>query len=81
MTADQLAKLKWQCRRGTKELDQLLMGFIDQHYLALTPFEKNLFIDLLNQQDSLLIGLFFSDKTSESNALQQLVKKIRNTTV
>ncbi len=42
-----LAKLKWRCRRGTKELDYLLEAYLEQHYQDANKKEQNLFIELL----------------------------------
>ncbi len=43
----QLAKLRWQCRRGTKELDLLLQRYLDSGYLLADDEEQALFAQLL----------------------------------
>jgi antitoxin CptB len=52
---DQLAKLKWQCRRGTKELDLLLNHYLDTRYQDADDTEKRYFVDLLDLEDSVLM--------------------------
>ncbi len=47
----ELARLRWQCRRGLLELDLVLTAFLDQHYSSLTPLEIAAFIDLLDRPD------------------------------
>ncbi len=71
------AKLKWRCRRGTKELDSLLEGYLDKHYYQANSEEQGLFIELLNSQDSQLIWYLLGDQLPESEGLARLVKKIR----
>ena len=52
----QLAKLRWQCRRGTKELDLLLQRYLDSGYLLADDEEKALFVELLELEDDELEG-------------------------
>jgi antitoxin CptB len=52
---DQIAKLKWQCRRGTKELDFLLNRYLETEYLLASDKEKALFVELLQLEDDRLI--------------------------
>ncbi|MFU8789631.1 MAG: succinate dehydrogenase assembly factor 2, partial [Methylobacter sp.] len=58
---DELAKLKWQCRRGTKELDKLLNRYLDIDYPAADQQERDLFIELLGMEDDLLIGVLMGN--------------------
>lgn len=71
------AKLKWQCRRGTKELDSLLESFLINN---VNPTNTDLFIDLLSLQDSQLISFLLGERRPESTELATLVKQIRNNT-
>lgn len=48
---DDIARLRWQCRRGLLELDYLLEGFLDQKYAALSDEDKLRFITLLGYTD------------------------------
>lgn len=43
-----LKRLRWRCRRGTRELDALLGGWLDRH--AAAP-DLDAFDALLDQQD------------------------------
>ncbi|MGZ5008749.1 MAG: FAD assembly factor SdhE [Methylobacter sp.] len=52
---DELARLKWQCRRGTKELDFLLNRYLETGYLAAEQGEKDLFVELLGLEDDVLV--------------------------
>jgi len=74
---DDTSKLKWRCRRGTKELDFLLEGYLMEYYAQANNEEQLLFIDLLTFQDSQLILYLLGDKKSESKDIDQLLKKIK----
>ena len=70
------AKLHWQCRRGTKELDFLLLRYLDINYVLADKEEQSCFIELLALEDDVLLGLLLSDVTVESVAMQALIGKI-----
>jgi antitoxin CptB len=74
---DQLPKLRWQCRRGTKELDFLLLRYLESEYLLADEEEKALFVELLALEDDELLGFFLGELDVESEELKFLVKKIR----
>ena len=44
-------RLRWRCRRGTRELDQLLGGWLENRYEAASPAMREGFAGLLEQQD------------------------------
>ncbi|NOQ76837.1 MAG: succinate dehydrogenase assembly factor 2 [Methylococcaceae bacterium] len=72
-----IAKLKWHCRRGTKELDFLLEGYLNTFYGQDTDENKALFRELLSMQDTQLIWFLLGDQVPTSKGLATLVKKIR----
>jgi antitoxin CptB len=53
----QLSKLRWQCRRGTKELDLLLQRYLATGYLSADAKEKALFLELLKLEDDDLFSV------------------------
>ena len=44
-------RLRWRCRRGMRELDQLLGGWLDMHYVHADEAAKAAFAELLEQPD------------------------------
>ena len=72
-----LAKLRWQCRRGTKELDFLLLRYLDLEYELADAEEKALFVELLAQEDDQLILTLLGDLDVATTAMKVLVGKIR----
>ena len=75
---ESIFKLKWRCRRGTKELDYLLEGYLDKDYNLANKDEKVLFVELLTLEDSQLISFLLGEQLPVSKGLARLVKKIRN---
>ncbi|MDO9214077.1 MAG: succinate dehydrogenase assembly factor 2 [Methylococcales bacterium] len=58
----ELAKVKWQCRRGMKELDLLLENYLATDYLTADTAEKTRFAQLLClEDDELLVVLLNGD--------------------
>lgn len=53
----ELARLQWRCRRGMRELDNLLRSWLDNHYDNATEADQAKFRELLEQPDPLLIAL------------------------
>ena len=70
-------QLKWQCRRGMLELDNLLIPFLEQCPDTRLPFVKN----LLEAEDPQLYDWFYCGVTPPQD-LQEIVDVIlewRNT--
>ena len=74
---NQLARLRWQCRRGTKELDLLLQRYLDSGYLLADDEEKALFVELLELEDDELVGVLMGELEVETGEMKVLVEKIR----
>jgi len=64
----ELAKLKWQCRRGSLELDLLLQHYLDNSYLQADSDEQERFAKLLELDDEALLA-FFTNKCLSSSPL------------
>ncbi len=72
---DELARLRWQCRRGTKELDFLLNRYLETGYLAADQRERDLFLELLGMEDDQLIGVLMGALDMEG--MGELIGKVR----
>jgi len=73
-----VAKLYWQCRRGTLELDLLLKRYLDTQYVLADVDEKKCFMALLVLEDDVLSSLLVSDLAIDSLTMKALLVKIRN---
>lgn len=49
--ASRIKRLRWRCRRGTRELDALLAGWLEQHGTAPDEAQVEAFDALLDEQD------------------------------
>ncbi len=59
-----LKKLRWRCRRGTKELDLILLGYLENQYPSATLEEQQAFEALLELPDDCLWRHFLDDDKS-----------------
>lgn len=59
---EELGKLRWRCRRGMKELDILLVRYLDQRFCAASRPEQGRFWQLLEIPDPLLYAYCLGSK-------------------
>lgn len=76
--AQPLARLSWQCRRGTQELDLLLAHFLHTAYAQCEPAEQTAFQELLQCEDAQLLSFFLGEQQPTSASWCRVVDKIRN---
>ena len=50
----ELRKLRWRCRRGMRELDQLLERWLDRAWRQSPTAEREVFLRLLDSEDDRL---------------------------
>ncbi len=49
--ARELGRLRWRCRRGMRELDELLRGYLDREFAAASTADRDAFRRLLEIPD------------------------------
>lgn len=47
----EIGQLRWRCRRGMRELDRLLIAYLNDHYAAASAAEQRAFSELLDLPD------------------------------
>lgn len=72
------AQLRWQCRRGMRELDLLLTDFLENDYSHSSEEQKQAFRKLLGLADPDLIGYLLGAQTPPDIALANVVSQIRD---
>jgi antitoxin CptB len=72
-----LSRLKWQCRRGTLELDILLTRYLETCFENAEQLEQIEFLKLLKLEDTELFPYLMGQRVPEAVSTQHLVKKIR----
>lgn len=50
-TDARMKRIRWRCRRGTRELDALLGGWLERHGAAMDEVQFTVFDQLLDEQD------------------------------
>ena len=73
----ELRRLRWRCRRGMRELDQLLNRWLDQQWAASSEAERGVFLQLLACEDDKLWRWFLGHENAPDAALDSLVQRIR----
>ncbi len=73
-------KLFYRCRRGTRELDWILIGFFERHYKSLDAEEQRSFTKLLEIEDCTLIDWLCNRNPVEEHDFVPIVKRIISAT-
>ena len=77
MTLDaERRRLLWQCRRGMRELDLLLVPFCENAYPSLACDERAAFRRLLQTDDATLWDWLAGKRDSEDLALAAIVQAV-----
>lgn len=79
MNDDEYNRLYWQCRRGMRELDLLLQGFLHQQRDWFDSDRQACFETLLNYPDAVLLEWLMGRQIPSDKEVAQLVRIIRNT--
>ena len=80
MSADtHRSRLRWLCRRGMKELDLLMLSYLDTHYASATAAHREAFERLLEMADPELHGLLTGRYETEDKDVTAVVETIRRT--
>ncbi len=68
--------LKWQCRRGTKELDLVLNNYLERYYQTASQSEKSAFKQLIELEDPILSDLLLGKSSADNTVQQDLILKL-----
>lgn len=71
------ARLKWHCRRGMRELDLLLEGFLTDRYETLSAAEQAGFERLLDCRNEDLMAWLIDGDSPQDEQLAGIVNQIR----
>ena len=73
----ELARLRWRCRRGTRELDQMLGGWLETRHASAPPAVRNAFARLLDHADPDLWDWLLGNGAPADTEEAQLIDEIR----
>jgi antitoxin CptB len=77
-TTARVNRLAWQCRRGMRELDELLNSFLLRDYRSLDESAQETFAGLLEYPDAVLLEILMGRMTPADKDVACIVQKIRN---
>ncbi len=77
ITPAELGRLRWRCRRGMRELDVLLLRYLERDWPAAAPAEQAAFRDLLERQDPEVNALLLGRLEPEYEALLRVLECLR----
>ncbi len=69
----EIKRLRWRCRRGMRELDQLMLRYLDQRWPSADEAERSVFLQLLDCEDDKLWRWFMGRERPEDANLEALV--------
>ncbi len=72
-------RIAWQCRRGMRELDELLGQFLVLRYTDLDACDRSTFNTLLEYPDAVLLELLMGRMAPADSDIARLVRAIRDT--
>ncbi len=73
----ELRRLRWRCRRGMRELDQLLERWLDREWRQSPTRERAVFLALLDTEDDTLWRWFLGHEAPADVEIAALVERIR----
>jgi antitoxin CptB len=68
--------LRWRCRRGMRELDLLLLRYLERDYPAAPGAERQAFVRLLSSQDPEILALLTGRAAADDPALAHVVQRL-----
>lgn len=72
----ELRKLRWRCRRGMRELDQLLERWLDREWRQSPTAQRDVFLRLLDTEDDKLWRWFLGHEAPADVEVAALVRYI-----
>ncbi len=74
--AAEFGRLRWRCRRGMKELDLLLLRWLERRYADATPASRAAFLRLLEAQDPDLVAWLLKGEPAPDAPMQAVVDEL-----
>ncbi len=72
------SRLRWQCRRGMRELDELVVWYLETRFDDADDEQKLAFQALLELPDPELMGYLLGKQMPEQESIRGVVESIRS---
>ena len=76
----ELSRLRWLCRRGMKELDVVMTGYLENYYLEANESDQQSFKTLLEMQDPDLFALLVGRTESTDQKISEMLRFLKSRT-
>jgi antitoxin CptB len=73
-----MARLRWHCRRGMRELDVMLTRYLDRVWATASAAEREAFVQLVELQDPELFGYLVGRTTPDEGSQRAVIARIRS---
>ena len=70
-------RLRWRCRRGTRELDLMLMRYLDHEFPQAPPSEREAFMRFLEYPDPRLQEILLGARADVDPEIEAIVCKMK----
>lgn len=74
----EMKRLRWRCRRGMRELDQLFVRYLEREWRQASEAERGVFLRLLETEDDKLWRWFLGFEAATDAELAGLVQRMRD---
>jgi antitoxin CptB len=61
-----ISKVRWQCRKGIREIDILLSKYMEEIYQDLTDEQQKIFIEFIRQDTYEILDILVNDKSFDT---------------
>jgi len=78
-SSSEMARLRWRCRRGMRELDVLLQRYLDHRYPVAPATEQQAFARLLELQDPQLFAYVMDRDRPADPELLNVIRRLTST--
>jgi len=72
----EISRLRWRCRRGMRELDMLLLGYVENRYVDAVPAEQEAFRRLLTIPDPDILALLTGRAVADDEYLAYVIERL-----
>jgi len=76
MPNPEMARMRWRCRRGMRELDMLLLDYMDNRYPQADEPEQAAFRRLLTTPDPEILALLTGQSSTDDEHLAYVIKRL-----
>lgn len=70
-------RLEWECRRGMRELDKMIMPFYKNHFDELNETQQQAFVEMLGYTDPELFRWVMLQAPAPTQGISEIIELMR----